>query len=44
MTLEPGEAPEAVAPKQLAVAGATDHAPEVASRRADGLAFDGMNR
>ena len=38
------EAPEAVAQVELAVLGAADHSPEVASRRADGLAFGGDHR
>ena len=38
-TLAAGEAPQAVAQMQLAVLGAADHSPEVAARRADGLAF-----
>jgi hypothetical protein len=38
-TLAPGEAPQAIAQVQLAVPGAAGHAPEVAARRVDGLAF-----
>src|SRR5512132_3375220 len=43
-TLAPGEAPEAVAQVELAVPGAVGHSPEVAARRADGLAFSGDHR
>ncbi len=43
-TLAPGEAPQAVAQVELAVLGAAGHSPEVAARRADGLAFGGDHR
>src|SRR5512132_2413555 len=43
-TVAPGEAPKSGAQVQLAVLGAADHSPEIASRRADGLAFGGDYR
>src|SRR5512132_4351356 len=42
--LAASKAPQAVAQVQLAVLGAADHAPEVASRRAAGLAFGSDHR
>src|SRR5512144_803232 len=42
--LAPGEAPEAVCEVELAVAGAAEHPPEAAPRRADAFAFGGDHR
>ena len=43
-TVATGEAPEAIAKVELTILGAADHSPEVASRRADVLAFGGDHR